>query len=203
MTVAAHVEAGSESPQEALYLQKEWARVNYDVPERQRADAMKALVSGCDAITDDEPPVETVIWCGIIRSSYAGLASPFSAMKYAKAARNDFERAIKIDGRALSGSAYTSLGTLYFKVPGWPIGFGSDEEAESNLLKGLDINPDGVDTNYFYGEYLYEHGDYANSRDHLVRAQQAPPRPGRPVADRGRQMEIEALLTKVEKKLNR
>ena len=122
-------------------------------------------------------------------------------MKYAKAARKDFEKAIETDAEALSGSAYTSLGTLYFKVPGWPVGFGSDEVAQQYLEKGLAINPDGIDPNYFYGEYLFEQGDYAKSRDYLLKAQRAPGRPDRPVADRGRQQDIQALLSEVEKKL--
>jgi hypothetical protein len=56
-----------------------------------------------------------------------------------------------IDPRALQGSAYTSLGSLYYQVPGWPIGFGDDKRAEAMLLKALEINPDGIDPNYFYG----------------------------------------------------
>ena len=101
-------------PQEALHLQREWARINYGVPESERADAMANLVTSCDAASSETSAVESVIWCGIVRSTYAGLASPFSAMKYAKAARKDFEKAIEMDAAALSGSAYTSLGTLYF-----------------------------------------------------------------------------------------
>ncbi len=190
-------------PQEALHLQREWARINYDVPESERADAMAKLVTSCDDASTETAAVESVIWCGIVRSTYAGLASPFSAMKYAKAARKDFEKAIEMDAAALSGSAYTSLGTLYFKVPGWPVGFGSNDEAEKYLQKGLAINPDGIDPNYFYGEYLYEQGDYAKSREHLLKAQSAPARPDRPLADRGRQAEVQALLSQVEKKLGR
>jgi tetratricopeptide (TPR) repeat protein len=188
-------------PEEALYLQREWARINYELPESDRADAMEKLVTRCDDEAGNTAGVETVIWCGIVRSTYAGMASPFSAMKYAKAARKDFEKAIEIDGDALSGSAYTSLGTLYYKVPGWPVGFGSHEEAQKHLEKGLAINPDGIDPNFFYGEYLFEQGDYAKSREHLLKAQRAPARPDRPVADRGRQEDIQALLTRVERKL--
>ncbi len=193
---------GDEMPEDARFLQQEWAKVNYDMPEDARADAMLALVSRCDAMPDEQArPVETVIWCGIVRSSYAGMASPFSAMKYAKAARKDFEQAIEMDASALAGSAYTSLGTLYYKVPGWPVGFGDDEEAAQYLEQGLGINPEGIDPNYFYGEYLYEQGDYAGSREHLLKAQAAPPRSDRPLADKGRQQEIQVLLSKVDGKL--
>ena len=193
---------GNELPEDARFLQQEWAKVNYDTPEDARADAMLALVSRCDGMPDEgDLPVETVIWCGIVRSSYAGMASPFSAMKYAKAARSDFEKALEMDASALAGSAYTSLGTLYFKVPGWPVGFGDDKEAARYLQQGLGINPDGIDPNYFYGEYLYEQGDYAGSREHLLKAQAAPPRSDRPLADQGRQREVQVLLSKVDEKL--
>ena len=201
VAIAASGQSTSEIPQEAIRLQKEWARVNYDVPDDERADAMSDLVLSCDEMSPEVMAVETVIWCGIVRSTYAGLASPFSAMKYAKAARQDFETAIEVDGEALSGSAYTSLGTLYFKVPGWPVGFGSDDEARKYLEKGLVLNPGGIDPNYFYGEYLYEQGNYEKSRQHLLKAKDASPRPDRPVADRGRQLEIDSLLAKVGKKL--
>lgn len=196
-------QAAEGMPQEARHLQTEWAKINYELPEKERAEAMEQLVSSCDAMGSGTAAVETVIWCGIVRSTYAGMASAFSAMKYAKAAREDFENAIEIDGTALAGSAYTSLGTLYYKVPGWPVGFGSDKEARKHLLQGLEINPAGIDPNYFYGEFLYEQKDYAQSREYLLKAQNAAPRPDRPVADSGRQLEIAALLAKVEKKLAR
>lgn len=201
LATAAFGQSSSAMPEEALHLQKEWARVNYEVSEDDRADAMSNLVASCDAMSPENPAVETVIWCGIVRSTYAGMASPFSAMKYAKAARQDFENAIEVDGEALSGSAYTSLGTLYFKVPGWPVGFGDDDEAGEYLKKGLGLNPDGIDPNYFYGEYLYEQGECEESRQHLLKAKNAQPRPDRPVADRGRQMEIDNLLSKMDDKL--
>jgi hypothetical protein len=65
-------------------------------------------------------------WCGIVKSTYAGHASALSAMKYAKAARADLEEALKLGEGEMAGIASSSLGTLYFKVSGWPIGFGND-----------------------------------------------------------------------------
>ena len=42
-------------PQEALHLQREWARINYDVPESERADAMAKLVTSCDDASSSMP----------------------------------------------------------------------------------------------------------------------------------------------------
>ena len=119
----------------------------------------------------------------------------------AKDARESLELAIERDPTALEGSAYTSLGTLYYKVPGWPIGFGSDKKARENLEKALALNPTGIDPNYFMGEFLFEQGDYAHSKSISRRRSQRPDRPGRPVGDEGRRVEVRALLAKVEAKL--
>ena len=94
----------------------------------------------------------------------------------------------------LKGSAYTSLGSLYYKVPGWPIGFGNDDKAERLLKKALEINPDGIDPNYFYGDFLVQDDREQEAIKYLTRAQQAAPRSDRPLADAGRKKEITILL---------
>jgi Tfp pilus assembly protein PilF len=79
-------------------------------------------------------------------------------------------------------------------VPGWPIGFGDDDKAREMLQKALALNPNGIDANYFLGDFLYRKGDYQAARRALDKALQAPSRPDRPLADEGRRKEIEALL---------
>ena len=115
----------------------------------------------------------------------------------AKESREQLEAALKLDPTALNGSAYTSLGTLYHKVPGFPLGFGSDKKARENLERALELNPDGIDPNYFYAEFLFDQGDYAGARRHIEKALEAPARPGRESADAGRRKDIAALLAKV------
>ena len=70
-----------------------------------------------------------------------------------KDAKQHFEQAIQIDSQGSNGAAYTSLGSLYYQVPSWPIAYGDNDKAKNMLLKGLEINPDGIDANYFYGEF--------------------------------------------------
>ena len=107
-----------------------------------------------------------------------------------------------IDPTVLQGSVYTSLGTLYYKVPGGIIGFGDKNVAREYLEKALQANPDGIDPNYFYGEFLLEQEDYAGAQQALLKARNAPTRPSRPLADKGRQREIAALLDQVNSKLH-
>ena len=143
---------------------------------------------------------EPLIWEGIVLSTTAGVKGGLGALGLAKDSKAKLEAALKIDPKALQGSAYTSLGTLYHKVPGFPVGFGSDKKAKEYLEKSLAINPDGIDPNYFYGELLFDDDDYAGAKKHLEKALQAPPRPSRQSADEGRRKEIRVLLAKIPAK---
>ena len=203
--LAAGVSAGSSHAQTAddvLAIQQSWDRINFTLSGSDQNDQMKALVGQCDTVTAALPEdPEAFIWCGIVNSTYAGMASSFSAMKYAKAARKDLEQAIELDAAAMSGAAQTSLGTLYFKVPGWPIGFGSDDKAREYLLLGLTANPEGIVSNYFYAEFLAENKEYEQAQNYLKAASDAAPRAGRSIADIGRQAEIQVLTEVVNSAL--
>lgn len=180
-------------------LQDRWAEIKYTLPEKQQAEQYAALAKEAHAVSEANPNVPAVlIWEGIIVSSEAGARGGLGALSLAKQARKLLEESLKLDEGAMNGSAYTSLGTLYAKVPRWPVGFGDKERAEKLFQKALEINPQGIDANFFYGEYLVEHDRVAEGRTHLERALAAPPRPGRELADAGRRREIQALLNKIE-----
>ena len=131
-------------------------------------------------------------------TTICGTEAILGALGLVKQAKVIYERAIGIDGGALEGSAYNSLGVLYYKVPGWPVGFGDKAKAKELLLKALALNPKGIDPNFFYGEYLVETGHADEAVVYLERALQAPPRAGRQIADTGRREEVRALLAKLK-----
>lgn len=176
-------------------LQKEWAEIKYQRPAAEQEKAFAALTKSADATRGRYAGrAEPQIWYGIIAASYAGARGGLGALSIVKDAKKALEQALEIDPGALDGSAYTSLGSLYYQVPGWPIGFGSDEKARELLGKALALNPDGIDPNYFFGDFLYRKGDYAAAREALNKALKAQARPGRELADQGRRKEIESLL---------
>jgi tetratricopeptide (TPR) repeat protein len=182
-------------------LQTEWAQIKYVAPASEQEKSFEKLTQAAAAVRDRYPTrAEPAIWYGIIAGSYAGAKGGLGALSIVKEAKKAFEDALAIDRNALDGSAYTSLGSLYYMVPGWPVGFGDDKKALEMLEAGLAVNPSGIDANYFMGDYLFRKGDYAGARAALTKALAAPPRPGRAVADEGRRKEIEALLLKVREK---
>lgn len=183
-------------------LQDRWAEINYQVPKEQREKAFASLSEQAQKAVSAEPDAaELHIWNGIILSTYAGAKGGLGALGLVKEAKASLEQGLALDPKALSGSAYTSLGSLYYQVPGWPIGFGDDEKAEAMLKQALAINPDGIDPNYFYADYLARAKRYAEAKVALEKALQAPARPNRQSADAGRKQDIQALLSKVNAEL--
>ena len=184
-------------------IQQGWAHIQYEVPESQRVAAFEQLAIKTSSFTHDRPALaEAWIWSGIVTSSWAGAQGGLGALGKVKDAKEDLEKALTLDPAALQGSAYTSLAALYDRVPGWPIGFGDADKAEQLLQKALQLNPNGIDSLYFWGDHLYREQRYTEARTALQKALQAAPRQGRESADAGRSKEISALLADVNKKLN-
>jgi tetratricopeptide (TPR) repeat protein len=142
---------------------------------------------------------EPIVWDAIIVCSEAGAASGADALNAAGRARHLLERAERINPNALGdGSIYTSLGLLYYQAPGYPVGFGNRDRARQYLERALSMNPNGVEPNYFMGDFLLRQGEYAHAVGYLRRAMTAPPRPGREIADRGWRSGVAALLRQAE-----
>ncbi|WP_020653180.1 tetratricopeptide repeat protein [Massilia niastensis] len=185
-------------PEDVAHLQHRWEQIKYQTPPAGQEQRFEQLLAEAQQVAARNPgSAEVLIWYAIIESTYAGAKGGMGALKYVKNAKKSLEQALAINPNALDGSAYTSLGSLYYQVPGWPLGFGDDTKAQEFLKKGLAVNPQGIDPNYFYGDYLFRKDDYENAERALRKALQAPARPGREVADEGRRREIGQLLDKI------
>lgn len=190
--------AGEPATSSVNQVRDRWAQINYQLPKPQREAAFEELLHQSEKIRQATPrDAAALIWEGIVLSSLAGEKGGMGALGLVKRARADFEAAIKLDASALDGAAYTSLGALYYQVPGWPLGFGDDAAARTMLRKGLAIDPDGIDANYFYADFLRDQKDWAGARTAFQKALAAPARPGREVADAGRRQEAQAKLKEV------
>lgn len=187
--------ATAASTDDVAAVRDQWERVNFVAAGPEREGQFMALIETCDSLLASQPDdAQALTWCGIVESSYAGAAGGLGALKHAKTARKYFERAIDIDRNIVDGAALTSLGTLYAKVPGWPVGFGDDKKARKYLEEGLQANPDGMDSHFFMAEFLADKGEKVKAQLHLQQALKAQPRPGRAISDEARRAEINALL---------
>jgi tetratricopeptide (TPR) repeat protein len=188
--------------EEIVKIQHQWAKANYATAENEQEKAFEKLVAEARKLAEHNPGrAEPKVWLAIVLSTDAGVTGGFGALGKVKEARRQLEAAEKIAPDVLDGSIYTSLGSLYYQVPGWPIGFGDDGKAALYLQKALAMNPDGIDPNYFYGDFMLEEDNYAEAVKYLEKAAVAPARPGRPLADKGRQAEVQEKLQLARKKI--
>ncbi len=187
--------AAMAQPDPVYPLIKRWAQINYHMQGDAQEKAFAQLASDADQLAMRQSnDAHVLTWQGIILASQARAKGGMGALGLAKQARAALEKSIEIDPRGDDGSAYVTLGTLYAKVPGWPVSFGDEEKAERLLKKAVEIRPQGIDTLYFYADFLHEQGRDAEALEYARRARKAPGRAGRDASDKGLREEIDRLL---------
>jgi predicted Zn-dependent protease len=95
-----------------------------------------------------------LIWSAIIDSSWAGAKGGLGALSLVKQARSDLEKRSASTPMLYKVQPGPALGRYIIRFPAGRIGFGDKNKAEEMLKKALAINPDGIDPNYFYGDFL-------------------------------------------------
>ncbi len=187
-------------------LARGWDHANFEIKDSKTSlAALKTLEAQAAAVAASNPKsADPLVWKAIIVSTEAGDTGGLGALGMAGDAKKLLEKAAALNPNALGdGSVYTTLGSLYYQVPGFPIGFGDSAKARNYLLKGLAQNPSGLDANYFYGDYLFHQGKFADAKKALETALNAPARPDREVGDKGRRAEVAELLAQVKLKLEK
>ena len=122
-----------------------------------------------------------------------------SALESINQARNLLIKAININPTALHGSAYVTLGSLYYLTPKWPIGFANEENAKQMLKTALQINPNGIESNYYYGEFLLSLEKLNEAERYLKRAIELPSRAEQEYGDNQLKNQARTTLNKTLK----
>ncbi|WP_258044448.1 hypothetical protein [Sphingomonas citricola] len=181
----------------------QWAHIRYQVADRgeqyRELDALAARAAQVSARYPNR--AEPLLWQGIVVSEEAARASVLRQLGLAKQARTILERAQAIDPNVADGGVKMSLGVLYYRVPGFPIGFGNTAKARGLLEAALKQDPRGLDNNFFYADFLKDEGHPAEARTYVLRGLAAPVNGARPVWDAGRRAEMRTLLAKINTKL--
>jgi tetratricopeptide (TPR) repeat protein len=199
LALAAPALAADSMSQEVKGINDSWAHIAYEVKgSSTQTKALDKLAQQAAMLVRKYPgKAEPLVWQGIVTSEQANRANFFHKLGLATQARDILAKAYSIDPKAADGGAAMSLGVLYYKVPGSPLGFGDKAKAKRLLREALAVDPNGLDANYFYGDFLYDQGDNAGARSYLQKALRAPHDPSRPAWDAGRRREVQALLAKI------
>ncbi len=191
-----------------LDIANAWAHVKFEVDDMSaQRKQIAALAERASALIQKYPGrPEPVIWKGVLLSEGASMASDdhsmFAARSLAYEARDTLLQAEKMDPAALEAGAPTSLGVLYYRVPSFPIAFGDTDLARKYLEEAVRIAPNGMDANYFYGDFLYNQHDYAGAERVWKHALAIPVSKQRPVWDKARREVIQENLQKIAAKGN-
>jgi tetratricopeptide (TPR) repeat protein len=198
LVAAMPITAVADMASDVKALNDGWAHIAYEIKgSSTQTKALDQLARQAAGLVARYPgQAEPLLWQGIVVSEQANRANIFHKLGLATKARDLIARAYAIDPKAADGGAALTLGVLYYKVPGSPIGWGDDEKAQKLLKQALALDPDGLDSNYFYADYLLDQGNKAEARSYLQKALKAPHDPHRPVWDAGRRREVTALLAK-------
>ncbi|MDQ7727356.1 TRAP transporter TatT component family protein [Halomonas sp. SpR8] len=183
---------------ELFSLKNRWEYSVTELPANERESTLKSLAGEAEQLAKQHSDeADVLVWQGIILASYARERGGLGALGTAGDAREVLEQAIKIDPQGLNGSAYVTLGALYDRVPGRPLGFGNSDTAERMFQRALEIRPDGIDVNYYYAAFLQEEGNDQAAREHAERAVNGTARDNRQVSDEALRRDAEALLNQL------
>ncbi|RMF86804.1 MAG: hypothetical protein D6739_02650 [Nitrospirae bacterium] len=178
-----------------LSLERQWDHIAYELPKAERAAAFDRLAADFHRLAEARPQAAAPrVWEAITLASEAGAKGGLGALSLVKRARKLLLEALRLEPNPKDDAVFTTLGSLYDQVPGWPIGFGDAHKAEAYLKRALALNPQGIDANFFYGQYLHHHHRDREAATYLKRCLTAPPRPGREVGDAGRREQARQLL---------
>jgi tetratricopeptide (TPR) repeat protein len=203
--VSAHASTDPAMDTDLERIEAECARIKYTIRDKgEQLTQIQSLLKDAVAIVARYPGrAEPLLWEGIVTGEEATLASVFRQLSLARDARALFERAEAIDSKALNGAITLSIGVIYYRVPGFPIGFGDDRKARHYLEAALATDPDGLDAGYYYGDFLMKEGEFDRARVVLEHALKAPVDASQPVWEAGRRGEIRTLLASIDRTAGR
>jgi len=184
-------------------IRAQWTHIRFNLPKTEQAEAYKPLLDLTRDLLKRYPArAEANFWQALMMLNHAEFENKVEALDAVYEARNLLNKVIALDPLFEEGSAYVILGALYYRVPGWPIGFGDMDKADKLLKKALEINPSGIDANYFYGDFLLSQNQFQQAGDYFNKALAAPIQPGRELDNGDLKQKAKIALEKARRQVN-
>ncbi len=195
---------GADLTDSVQAIENEWASIYYKFPKSNQQAAYEALLDKTKQLANQYPgSTEPLFWQAVLMATNAELQDGFSALKAIHQSRDLLLEVIKANPQTANGSAYVTLGTLYYMAPKWPIAFGNRDKAEKMFKEALKINPDSIDGNYFYGDFLLTNNNPKEAQRFFEKALRAPARKEQAFADNKLKDEAKlALANTKNRKIN-
>ena len=134
---------GASYDEELLAMKRDLPAA-YKPDQTQTIAALEALTARAEAFATANPGwSEALVWHASMLTKLSGARRNMSSLGLAKQARKQFDAAQKIDPKAMDWSAKALLAQLYWHVPGWPVGFGDEKDAEKLFEGAVALDPHG------------------------------------------------------------
>lgn len=185
--------------QTLLQLEQHWAVIRYQTPEKQRLQSFENElneIGGSQLVCQQSAEYQLIQ--AMIKGSMAKLQSRLDGLKMIRQIEKHLQAAIKINPAVMQGMSWTLLGLLYDKSPGWPFSIGDDKAAERAYQKGLALNPDGIDANFYYGDFLRRKKQSKLAREYLLKASRSNQGDQSEIAFQGRKLDVKRALKKLD-----
>ncbi len=184
-------------------LHDEWADIFYRLPVNKQPEKLETLLPRVHTLVEQYPQeAEPLILEAYVLCAYAAAEFSFGSLGKLKRARILLVKSIAINPKAMKGSAYVTLGNLYYRLPGWPLSYGNDDQARQYLEAALKLFPNELDTNYFYGDFLMDQGEYPKALAYLEKSDKAPIRAESRLSDLKLKEELKLRLKSAQEQNN-
>ena len=175
-----------------------WAAIYYRQDNTAKVrDYDQLLLTIKNSYADYPHQPELIFFEALVTASRAEYIDRLAALDSIAYVRTILSQIITIKPTTMAGSAYVVLATLYHQAPAWPIAFGDDKKAEEFFKTALIINPNSLDGNYYYGQFLVAKNALKEAEFYFKQALNIPLRPTQLLTDSRLRLAAQQALTQL------
>jgi tetratricopeptide (TPR) repeat protein len=195
--------AASSPDADVSRMGEAWAALKYQTQaDPEKLAKVRALKQEAVALSEKFPTAAGFLyWRAQILCLEAELIHSAGSLDRMREARDLLEKADTLDPR--SSATKSLLGSVHYEVPGWPLSFGSNKAAAKYLREALALDQDGMDPNFFMGDFLLADGHADEAMPYLEKADIASRHLPQSLVVAGRRTEIAEAIAKARKRLGK